>query len=95
MGTWQLIRWTETSLYINMNVSVFTALLLFSVFFICLFFRYGKLLPFHQTAQFSAAAGLSRLLIILGVEPKLKVENASEEVVQRQVRLESTNILQL
>ncbi|XP_071325701.1 uncharacterized protein [Trachinotus anak] len=46
---------------------------------------YGKLLPSFQARQFSAAAGLSRMLIILGViEPTIKGENVSEEVVQRQ-----------
>uniref|UniRef100_A0A3B5QAQ6 Si:dkey-122a22.2 n=1 Tax=Xiphophorus maculatus TaxID=8083 RepID=A0A3B5QAQ6_XIPMA len=46
---------------------------------------YGKLLPSLQARQFSAATGLSRLLIILGaVEPMLKGENVSEEVIQRQ-----------
>lgn len=49
-------------------------------------FRYRKLLPSLQAKQFSAATGLSRLLIILGaIEPTLKGENVSEEVVQRQV----------
>ncbi|XP_043973110.1 uncharacterized protein si:dkey-122a22.2 isoform X2 [Gambusia affinis] len=46
---------------------------------------YGKLLPSLQARQFSAATGLSRLLIILGaIEPMLKGENVSEEVIQRQ-----------
>lgn len=46
---------------------------------------YRKLLPSLQAKQFSAATGLSRLLIILGaIEPTLKGENVSEEVVQRQ-----------
>uniref|UniRef100_A0A3Q2QHR1 Si:dkey-122a22.2 n=1 Tax=Fundulus heteroclitus TaxID=8078 RepID=A0A3Q2QHR1_FUNHE len=46
---------------------------------------YGKLLPSLQARQFSAATGLSRLLIILGaIEPTLKGENLSEEVIQRQ-----------
>lgn len=54
------------------------------------FFRYGKLLPSLQAKQFSAATGLSRMLIILGaIEPTIKGENVSEEVVQRQVRLMS------
>lgn len=54
------------------------------VFFCVL--RYGKLLPTLQAKQFSAATGLSRLLIILGViEPTIKGENVSEEVIQRQV----------
>lgn len=49
--------------------------------------RYSKVLPSLQARQFSAATGLSRLLIILGViEPTIKGENVSEEVVQRQVR---------
>lgn len=54
---------------------------------VCVFvFRYGKLLPSLQAKQFSAATGLSRLLIILGViEPTIKGENVSEEVIQRQV----------
>ncbi|KAK2844151.1 hypothetical protein Q5P01_010810 [Channa striata] len=46
---------------------------------------YGKLLPSLQARQFSAATGLSRMLIILGViEPIIKGENVSEEVIQRQ-----------
>ncbi|XP_030249358.1 uncharacterized protein LOC115567177 [Sparus aurata] len=46
---------------------------------------YGKLLPSLQAKQFSAATGLSRMLIILGaIEPTIKGENVSEEVVQRQ-----------
>ncbi|XP_077576815.1 uncharacterized protein LOC144199207 [Stigmatopora nigra] len=45
---------------------------------------YGKLLPSLQAKQFSAASGLSRLLIILGViEPTIK-ENVSTEIIQRQ-----------
>lgn len=48
--------------------------------------RYGKLVPSLQARQLSAATGLSRLLIILGVmEPTIKGENVSEEVIQRQV----------
>ncbi|AWO97080.1 Hypothetical protein SMAX5B_005051 [Scophthalmus maximus] len=46
---------------------------------------YGKVLPTFQARQFSAATGLSRMLIILGaIEPTVKGENVSEEVVQRQ-----------
>ncbi|KAM4736171.1 uncharacterized protein FYW61_006425 isoform 2-T2 [Anableps anableps] len=46
---------------------------------------YGKLLPSLQARQFSAATGLSRVLIILGaIEPMLQGENVSEEVIQRQ-----------
>ncbi|XP_050931927.1 uncharacterized protein si:dkey-122a22.2 isoform X2 [Lates calcarifer] len=46
---------------------------------------YGKLLPSFQARQFSAATGLSRMLIILGaIEPTIKGENVSEEVIQRQ-----------
>ncbi|KAM3614444.1 uncharacterized protein V6R79_014452 [Siganus canaliculatus] len=46
---------------------------------------YGKLLPSLQAKQFSAATGLSRLLIILGaIEPTVQGENVSEEVIQRQ-----------
>nr|XP_020467265.1 uncharacterized protein LOC109966637 [Monopterus albus] len=46
---------------------------------------HGKLLPSLQANQFSAATGLSRMLIILGViEPIIKGENVSEEVIQRQ-----------
>ncbi|KAL6108773.1 uncharacterized protein ACO6RY_12045 [Pungitius sinensis] len=46
---------------------------------------YGKLLPSLQARQFSAATGLSRMLLILGViEPTLKEGNVSEEVIQRQ-----------
>lgn len=49
--------------------------------------RYSKVLPSLQAKQFSAATGLSRLLLILGViEPTIKGENVSEEVIQRQVR---------
>lgn len=45
-----------------------------------------KLLPSLQARQFSAATGLSRLLIILGaMEPPLTGGNVSEEVIQRQV----------
>ncbi|XP_057690197.1 uncharacterized protein si:dkey-122a22.2 [Corythoichthys intestinalis] len=45
---------------------------------------YGKLLPSLQAKQFSAASGLSRLLIILGaIEPTIK-ENVSAEIIQRQ-----------
>lgn len=62
---------------------------------VCFFaFRYGKLLPTLQAKQFSAATGLSRLLIILGViEPTIKGENVSEEVIQRQVsQIDAPNI---
>lgn len=46
---------------------------------------YEKLLPSLQAKQFSAATGLSRMLIILGaIEPTLKGQNVSEEVIQRQ-----------
>ncbi|KAM6995595.1 uncharacterized protein LKV04_007774 [Tautogolabrus adspersus] len=47
---------------------------------------YGKLLPSLQVRQFSAATGLSRMLIILGaIEPTIKGgENVSEEFMQRQ-----------
>ncbi|XP_030014356.1 uncharacterized protein LOC115435885 isoform X2 [Sphaeramia orbicularis] len=46
---------------------------------------YGKLLPSLQARQFSAATGLSRMLIILGaIEPTIRGENVSEEVIQRQ-----------
>ncbi|XP_008277405.1 uncharacterized protein LOC103355395 [Stegastes partitus] len=46
---------------------------------------YGKLLPSFQARQFSAATGLSRMLIILGaIEPTIKGQNVSEEVIQRQ-----------
>ncbi|XP_026150106.1 uncharacterized protein LOC113122770 [Mastacembelus armatus] len=46
---------------------------------------YGKLLPSLQARQFSAATGLSRMLIILGViEPTIKGENVLEDVIQRQ-----------
>lgn len=58
----------------------------FMYVFLFFVFRYGKLLPTLQAKQFSAATGLSRLLIILGViEPTIKGENVSEEVIQRQV----------
>ncbi|KAM4633195.1 uncharacterized protein ACJ7VT_016426 [Polymixia lowei] len=46
---------------------------------------YGKLLPSLQARQFSAATGLSRMLLILGViEPTIKGENISEDLMQRQ-----------
>ncbi|XP_070822095.1 uncharacterized protein [Chaetodon trifascialis] len=46
---------------------------------------YGKLVTSLQAKQFSAATGLSRMLTILGViEPTIKGENVSEEVIQRQ-----------
>lgn len=46
---------------------------------------YGKLLPSLQAKQFSAATGLSRMLIILGaIEPTVRGQNVSEEVIQRQ-----------
>ncbi|CAJ1061909.1 uncharacterized protein si:dkey-122a22.2 [Xyrichtys novacula] len=46
---------------------------------------YGKLLPSLQVKQFSAATGLSRMLIILGaIEPNIQGENLPEEFVQRQ-----------
>uniref|UniRef100_H3CS04 Si:dkey-122a22.2 n=1 Tax=Tetraodon nigroviridis TaxID=99883 RepID=H3CS04_TETNG len=46
---------------------------------------YTKLLPSLQARQFSAATGLSRLLIIFGaIKPTLTGENVSEEVIQRQ-----------
>ncbi|KAM9852644.1 uncharacterized protein ACBR49_005705 [Aulostomus maculatus] len=46
---------------------------------------YGKLLPSLQAKQFSAATGLSRMLIILGaIEPTIKGENVSEELIQLQ-----------
>lgn len=65
---------------------------------LCLFtcFRYGRLLPSLQVRQFSAATGLSRMLIILGaMEPVLKGENLTEEVMQRQVRIHFTVSLKL
>ncbi|XP_040020972.2 uncharacterized protein LOC120810476 isoform X1 [Gasterosteus aculeatus] len=46
---------------------------------------YGKLLPSLQARQFSAATGLSRMLLILGViQPTLTELNVSEDVIQRQ-----------
>ncbi|XP_030225982.1 uncharacterized protein si:dkey-122a22.2 [Gadus morhua] len=46
---------------------------------------YGKLLPSLQARQFSAATGLSRMLIILGVmEPAITGDGVAEDVVQRQ-----------
>ncbi|TNN72899.1 hypothetical protein EYF80_016828 [Liparis tanakae] len=46
---------------------------------------FAKLLPSLQARQFSAASGVSRMLIILGVmEPSVRGENVSEEVIQRQ-----------
>uniref|UniRef100_A0A3B4F2G7 Uncharacterized LOC102201732 n=1 Tax=Pundamilia nyererei TaxID=303518 RepID=A0A3B4F2G7_9CICH len=51
---------------------------------------YGKVVPSFQAKQFSAATGLSRMLIILGaIEPTVKGENVSEEVIQRQKYLQS------
>ncbi|XP_028986088.1 uncharacterized protein si:dkey-122a22.2 isoform X2 [Betta splendens] len=45
----------------------------------------GKLVPSLQARQFSAATGLSRMLIILGaIEPSIKGEDVPEEVIQRQ-----------
>ncbi|XP_047454274.1 uncharacterized protein si:dkey-122a22.2 [Mugil cephalus] len=46
---------------------------------------YGMVLPSFQAMQFSAAAGLSRMLLILGaMEPTIVGENVLEDVVQRQ-----------
>ncbi|KAI7807169.1 hypothetical protein IRJ41_022777 [Triplophysa rosa] len=46
---------------------------------------YSHLIPSLQMMQFSAAAGLSRLLIILGVlKPVIQGENISEDLIQRQ-----------
>ncbi|KAF7660271.1 hypothetical protein LDENG_00285100 [Lucifuga dentata] len=46
---------------------------------------YAKLLPSLQAKQFSAATGLSRMLIIVGViKPTIQDESVSEEVIQRQ-----------
>ncbi|TRY93977.1 hypothetical protein DNTS_021128 [Danionella cerebrum] len=46
---------------------------------------YSQLVPSLQMMQFSAAAGLSRLLIILGVlKPLFQGTNVSEELLQRQ-----------
>lgn len=60
---------------------------MFVVFVVLVVLRYSKVLPSLQAKQFSAATGLSRLLLILGViEPTIKGENVSEEVIQRQVR---------
>lgn len=57
------------------------------MFVVLVVLRYSKVLPSLQAKQFSAATGLSRLLLILGViEPTIKGENVSEEVIQRQVR---------
>lgn len=51
-------------------------------------FRFGKLLPSFQAGQFSAAAGISRLLIILGaLHPTVEGDGVPEDVVQRQVRI--------
>ncbi|CAL1610545.1 unnamed protein product [Knipowitschia caucasica] len=48
-------------------------------------FWYGKLLPSLQAKQFSAATGLSRMLIILGIlEPTVTGPDVSEEVTQLQ-----------
>ncbi len=49
-------------------------------------YRYSHLVPSLQMMQFSAAAGLSRLLIILGVlKPVFQGGDVSEELIQRQV----------
>ncbi|XP_051575352.1 uncharacterized protein si:dkey-122a22.2 [Myxocyprinus asiaticus] len=46
---------------------------------------YSHLVPSLQMMQFSAAAGLSRLLIILGVlQPVIQGDDISEELLQRQ-----------
>lgn len=46
---------------------------------------YGKLVPSLQAKQFSAATGLSRMLIILGaIGPTVNGDNVSEEAIQRQ-----------
>lgn len=46
---------------------------------------YGKLLPSLQARQFSAATGVSRMMIILGVmEPAITGEDISEDLVRRQ-----------
>lgn len=46
---------------------------------------FGKLLPALQARQFSAATGLSRMLIILGaLEPPLRGPEGHEELLQRQ-----------
>ncbi|KAK7886497.1 hypothetical protein WMY93_026118 [Mugilogobius chulae] len=46
---------------------------------------YGKLLPSLQAKQFSAATGLSRMLIIMGaLEPTVRGQNVYEDVIQRQ-----------
>ncbi|KAJ8353794.1 hypothetical protein SKAU_G00213610 [Synaphobranchus kaupii] len=46
---------------------------------------YTNLVPSLQVMQFSAATGLSRMLIILGLmEPAMKGEGVSEDMVQRQ-----------
>ncbi|XP_031596170.1 uncharacterized protein si:dkey-122a22.2 [Oreochromis aureus] len=51
---------------------------------------YSKVVPSFQAKQFSAATGLSRMLIILGaIEPTVKGEDVSEEVIQRQKYLQS------
>uniref|UniRef100_A0A672SVP1 Si:dkey-122a22.2 n=1 Tax=Sinocyclocheilus grahami TaxID=75366 RepID=A0A672SVP1_SINGR len=51
-------------------------------------FWYSHLVPSLQMMQFSAAAGLSRLLIILGVlKPVIQGGDVSEELLQRQVKI--------
>lgn len=48
--------------------------------------RYSHLVPSLQMMQFSAAAGLSRLLIILGMlKPLIQGDGVSEEILQLQV----------
>lgn len=46
---------------------------------------YGQLVPSLQAMQFSAATGVSRMLIILGImQPAIRGEDISEELTQRQ-----------
>ena len=48
--------------------------------------RYSQLVPSLQVLQFAAAAGLSRVMIILGLmKPELHGRMVSEELLQRQV----------
>ncbi|KAK6490846.1 hypothetical protein HHUSO_G5526 [Huso huso] len=46
---------------------------------------YKELVPYLQTLQFSAASGLSRLLLIAGwMQPPITGENISEDLIRRQ-----------
>ena len=49
--------------------------------------RFGHLLPSFQTMQVCAAAGITRIALILGVaEQPITADNIPEDVIMRQVR---------